>query len=159
MAADALSRDPESAKASETKDSAASIKKSDEPKVTLPYEDLDVGHVVDVKGRLATFREETQIEIVRLTTLRSTAQEMALWERRSKFQHQVLEKPWVLSEEQIRSCRKEAEWTEAEEDRAAKRKRRLKAAAAAASSRRVGKKSRRLDKESRVIGNITGVDS
>lgn len=99
----------------------------DRPKITLPYDDLDVGHVVDIKGKLSTFRDEMQIEIIRLTTLKSTEQELVLWERRTEFRRQVLETPWNLTKDQIRRCQREAE---PKEDKAARKKRRLKAAMA-----------------------------
>lgn len=142
---------PKNAEASEAKDTVPAKGKDGEAKATLPFEDLDVGHVVDVKGRLSTFRDEIQIEILRLTMLRSTQQEIALWERRATFRHEVLEKPWVLTERQIRRCRKEAE---PEEDKAAKKRRRLKAAMEAASSRPTGKQKRQSDKENSFLEGV-----
>lgn len=93
--------------------------------LTNPFESIDVGSVVDVKGGMSTFREEKQITIEKMLTVRSTEQEMALWEKRARFRKEVLNKPWVLRNRDIRSCRKEAE--RCEED-AARRKRRIKAA-------------------------------
>ncbi|KAK6223695.1 OB-fold nucleic acid binding domain-containing protein [Colletotrichum tabaci] len=69
--------------------------------------DVDVGSVVDLKGGLATFREEKQIKIEKVRIIRSTEQEVALWERRTRFRNDVLLQPWVLSEKQIRKCKKE----------------------------------------------------
>ncbi|KAH6678819.1 hypothetical protein F5X68DRAFT_277835 [Plectosphaerella plurivora] len=70
---------------------------------------LDVGQVVDIKGSLSTFRGEMTMQILKVKILRSTEDEVALWERRTAFQRDVLSKPWVLTERQIRRCRKEAE--------------------------------------------------
>ncbi|KHO01794.1 glycosyl hydrolase [Metarhizium album ARSEF 1941] len=72
------------------------------------YANIDVGDVVDVKGALSTFRGEKQIKIERLAVVKSTAQEVEMWERRSRFRLQVLDNPWVLSEKEIRRCRKES---------------------------------------------------
>ncbi|EFQ30298.1 OB-fold nucleic acid binding domain-containing protein [Colletotrichum graminicola] len=69
--------------------------------------DVDVGSVVDVKGGLATFREEMQIRVEKVRILKSTEQEVALWERRTRFRNEVLLQPWVLSQKQIQKCKKE----------------------------------------------------
>jgi hypothetical protein len=83
--------------------------------VNLPappnYPDIDVGDVVDIKGSVAMFWNEKQIKIERdkIKRIRSTEEEIALWERRSKFRQDVLHKPWVLTDEEILACRKKAE--------------------------------------------------
>lgn len=100
----------------------------------LPYPEIDVGSVVDVKGKLATFRGYRQIRIERMGRLRSTAEEVALWEKRAKFQSKVLGKPWVLSEDDIAQCRKEAEAQE-DEGEDEKKRRRLREAIARVSTR------------------------
>ncbi|KAJ4194057.1 Hypothetical protein NCS54_00393100 [Fusarium falciforme] len=82
---------------------------------------INVGTVVDVKGGISTFREERQLNIEKMVPLRGTAQEVALWEKRIKFQSEVLAKPWVLRNRDIRRCRKEAERSEEEAERKRKR--------------------------------------
>lgn len=69
--------------------------------------DVDVGSTVDIKGGLTTFRDEMQVKIEKVKILGSTEQEVALWERRARFRKEVLLEPWVLSEKQIRRCKKE----------------------------------------------------
>ncbi|KAK2049892.1 OB-fold nucleic acid binding domain-containing protein [Colletotrichum somersetense] len=90
--------------------------------------DVDVGSVVDVKGGLATFRDEMQIKVEKIKILRSTAQEVELWERRTRFRDEVLLQPWVLSQKQIRKCKKEemgdTTGDDSEEKRRKKEKRR-----------------------------------
>lgn len=86
------------------------------PAVML-YGSIDIGSVVDVKGGISTFRDEKQINIEKITTLQSTSQEMALWEKRTRFQAEVLAKPWVLRNREIRRCRKEAERDDEEAER------------------------------------------
>lgn len=144
----------EGKKVLETQLTMAATKKADLPKISVPYEELDVGHVVDVKGRLTQFRDEMQIKIEKMTNLRSTEQEIALWERRAKFRRDVLDKPWTLTERQIRRCRKDAE---PEEDNAARKRKLLKAAAERA-SRSSRKQAHRADKENRGISGDCGVD-
>ena len=91
-------------------------------------QDLQVGAVVDIKGKLSDYREEKQIRIQKLTSLRSTEQEVALWEKRSQFRREVLDIPWVLRRRDVRRRRKEAEQAEREQER--KKKRLAKASAA-----------------------------
>ncbi|EFZ02590.2 telomere regulation protein [Metarhizium robertsii] len=86
-----------------------------------PYGNVDVGDVVDVKGALSTFRDEKQIKIEKLLIVKSTAQEVKMWGRRSKFRHEVLDNPWILSDKEIRRCRKEAEASQAGSERKKKR--------------------------------------
>lgn len=88
---------------------------------------LDVGHVVDIKGSLSTFRKVMTMQIIRVNILHSTEEEVALWERRTSYYRDVLEQPWVLTERQIRKCRKEAE----EDERVREKERRRDAARAA----------------------------
>ena len=97
-----------------------------------PYDHIDVGSVVDVKGALTTFRDAKQLKVEKMTALRGTAEEMKLWAKRSAFGRDVLEKPWVLPDKTVRKCRKEAERSEAEAER---KRERLKAA----SVRKTGK--------------------
>ncbi|KND90685.1 Protein stn1 [Tolypocladium ophioglossoides CBS 100239] len=88
---------------------------------TALYQEIDLGSVVDVKGALSTFRDEKQIKIEKMAGLKSTTQELALWEKRAKFRRDVLDKPWVLRNRDIRRCRKEAEGSEADAERKRKR--------------------------------------
>lgn len=76
---------------------------------TIVPKDVDVGSVVDVKGGLALFRGNKQIKIEKMTVLRSTDEEVVLWEKARQFRGDVLDKPWKLTDRQIRRCRKEAE--------------------------------------------------
>lgn len=75
---------------------------------TVP-KDVDVGSVVDVKGGLALFRGNKQIKIEKMTVLRSTDEEVVLWEKAMQFMVDVLDKPWKLTDREVRRCRKEAE--------------------------------------------------
>ncbi|CAM1501906.1 Fc.00g038900.m01.CDS01 [Cosmosporella sp. VM-42] len=99
----------------------ALIEAAKPPPVPQRYVDIDVGSVVDVKGGLSIFRDEKQIDIEKLTAVKSTAEEVALWEKKARFRKDVLNKPWVLSNKEIRRCRKEAERSEEEAERKQKR--------------------------------------
>lgn len=103
------------------------------PTPTTLYQEVDVGSVVDVKGALSTFYDQKQIKITKMASLRSTTQELALWEKRAKFRREVLDKPWVLGNRDIRRCRKEAEGSEADAER---KRRRLKTTTQGVGSRK-----------------------
>jgi endo-1,3(4)-beta-glucanase len=70
---------------------------------------LDVGAIVDVKGSIKSFRGEKQIQVERVKQLHTTEQEVALWERRTKFKEDVLNPAWRLSDMDVQRCRREAE--------------------------------------------------
>ncbi|KAI9151774.1 hypothetical protein HJFPF1_08984 [Paramyrothecium foliicola] len=87
----------------------------------LPLGDIDVGVVVDVKGRLDSFREERQILVEKIKRIRNTAEEMMLWEKRTTFAREILGQPWVLRRRDIRRCRKEAQQSQETTERKRKR--------------------------------------
>lgn len=95
-------------------------------------EAVDVGHVVDVKGLLSMFRSEMTIQAQKLNILKSTEDEVALWERRSLVQRDILDQPWVLTEKQIRRCRRAAEEGADEKKKREEREQRRAAAKAPA---------------------------
>lgn len=76
------------------------------PKVDGP---IDVGHVLDIKGSLTTFRDMKNIRAEKITHLRSTEQEVAFWEKVALLKSEVLSKPWVLDRREVRRCRREEE--------------------------------------------------
>lgn len=71
--------------------------------------DIDVGHVIDIKGSVKTFRHSKQILADKISHLRSTDQEVQFWEKVMKLRKEVLSQPWVLTTRELRRCRKEAE--------------------------------------------------
>ncbi|KAL6874948.1 hypothetical protein J3F83DRAFT_729298 [Trichoderma novae-zelandiae] len=102
-----------------------------------PYADIDVGMVVDVKGGVSSFRNERQINVEKMAIVKSTAQEVVLWEKRTRFRREVLDVPWVLREKDVRRCRREAERSDAEAKAEQKR----------AEQKRAKKYSRDTDKD------------
>ncbi|GAB0142401.1 hypothetical protein EsHS_00002952 [Epichloe bromicola] len=80
-----------------------------DPLSSSPYNDIDIGHVLDVKGSLSSFKGQMQIKIEKFAVVKSTAHEIVLWQKKSKFQRDILHKPWILKPGVIRRCRKEAE--------------------------------------------------
>ncbi|KAG5951892.1 hypothetical protein E4U53_002048 [Claviceps sorghi] len=101
---------------------------------SLAYHEIDIGHVLDVKGSLCIFKGEMQMKIEKFAFVKSTAQEMVLWRKRSQFQRDVLNRPWVLEPRVIRRCRREAETSES----SLKRRKRRHEASADTTSRNKG---------------------
>ncbi|PSR79214.1 hypothetical protein BD289DRAFT_485665 [Coniella lustricola] len=82
---------------------------TNQAKLPVPLADIDVGTILDIKGGLALFRGSKQIKILKATVLRSTQHEVAFWDKIAQFRHDVLEKPWYLSDKEVRRCRKDEE--------------------------------------------------
>ncbi|AEO58880.1 hypothetical protein MYCTH_2306586 [Thermothelomyces thermophilus ATCC 42464] len=96
---------------------------------------IDVGHVLDIKGSVGIFRGSWQIRAEKIVHLRSTEQEVAFWEKVAQLKTDVLSKPWVLDEKEVRRCRKEEE----EEEQGRHSGRRHRSAGERRGSKRGGK--------------------
>ncbi len=100
---------------SATENTAAKIEQSNsvagdtEAKVIPVDSDVDVGHVLDVKGGLKVFRDAKQIRVEKIVHIHGTQQEIQFWDKVTLLRRDVLSKPWVLDRREIRWCRKEAE--------------------------------------------------
>jgi len=68
-----------------------------------------IGMVIDIKGGIRIFRDQKQIEAQKIVILRSTGQEVDFWSKIIQLRSDILSKPWVLSEEEVRRCRRDAE--------------------------------------------------
>ncbi|KAK0628825.1 hypothetical protein B0T17DRAFT_523851 [Bombardia bombarda] len=106
-------------------------------KIAIVDGDIDVGHVIDIKGSIGIFRGNRRIMADKIVHLPSTEHEVRFWDKVVQLKKEVLERPWVLHRREIRRCRKEAEGASGGDDkrRAEKSKRHASAAAAAAAAR------------------------
>lgn len=125
-----ISLSPASGAPNSNKSSDAQVGPLAQP--VTPYDHIDVGAVVDVKGALSRFRDARQIKVEKMNTVPSTSAETKLWVKRTSFLGDVLRQPWVLDDKTIRKCRREAERSEAETER---KKKRVKDAVANGSSK------------------------
>ena len=85
--------------------------KSTTPSITdplVPWDDLDVGVVVKIKGKPGQFRDVKQIEMVKAEVIRCTQEEVRCWEEVGKFRREVLDVPWVVGEEDEERLRRKA---------------------------------------------------
>ena len=85
-----------------------------EKKVVPIDGDIDVGHVLDVKGGLKVFREMKQIEVEKIVHLRSTQQEVQFWNKITQLRREVLSKPWKVDAQERRRCRRQAKGRDGE---------------------------------------------
>lgn len=74
----------------------------------IPWEDMDVGVVVIIKGGVTTFRDQKQIDIVKVEVLRGTDEEVKFWNNALGFRQNVLSAPWVLTKREENKCMREA---------------------------------------------------
>ncbi|SPO04937.1 uncharacterized protein DNG_07622 [Cephalotrichum gorgonifer] len=85
------------------------------PPIPPEHREFDVGHVVDLRGPVIAHWRRKAIEIRRMKRVPTTQHEILLWEKRLRFRTSALDKPWVLSDEEIRKYRKEAERADAKD--------------------------------------------
>lgn len=75
----------------------------------VPWELLDVGMTVKVKGKVGEFRDVKQIEVIKIEIVNGLDAEVKCWNEMMRFGTDVLAKPWVVSEIGELQCRKEKE--------------------------------------------------
>jgi Telomere regulation protein Stn1 len=86
---------------------------------------IDVGSVIQVRGKIAKFHNTRQIQLERIAIVPDTDAEMRFWEQRTNMKAEVLSTPWKLSsEEQSRLLRAAEGQTKAERTQAIKRQQR-----------------------------------
>lgn len=70
---------------------------------------IDVGHILDIKGSVSTWRNNRQIRAEKIIHLHSTEKELMFWEKVTLLKRDVLSKPWVLDRREVRRCKREEE--------------------------------------------------
>ena len=70
---------------------------------------FDVGSIAKVKGAIGAFRGERQILLERIVHVSATNEEAAAWGEVSTFHESVLNRPWIVSEQNLRRARRKAE--------------------------------------------------
>lgn len=65
----------------------------------VPWDDIDVGTVVKIKGRIGIFRDIMQVQIVSAFVVKTTDGEVKFWNEAGTFKKEVLGKDWVVSKE------------------------------------------------------------
>ena len=75
----------------------------------IPWEALDIGSVVKIKGQITEFRDTKQIDVIKVEVLQGTELEVKCWEEVTAFRRDVLSKPWAVTAEEEARCLKEHE--------------------------------------------------
>ena len=70
---------------------------------------LDIGSIVKVKGGIGEFRGKKQILLERILVVKSTSDEAAAWAENLEFKQNVLAKPWIVAEKEMKIARRQAE--------------------------------------------------
>ncbi|KAF2237236.1 hypothetical protein EV356DRAFT_442330 [Viridothelium virens] len=63
---------------------------------------LDIGTVVKVKGTLEEFRGVKQLELKRISIVKTTDEEVKAWNELAQFRKNILSEPWKLSNREIK---------------------------------------------------------
>jgi endo-1,3(4)-beta-glucanase len=102
----------ESTKAGSREDAKKRGKRADQPSAQnplVPWEAVDVGRVLKIKGQVTTFRGMKQIDVIKIEVLGGTEGEVRCWDEMVAFRRDVLSVPWVVSPEEEEGCRRERE--------------------------------------------------
>ncbi len=75
----------------------------------IPWDEMDVGLVVKVKGKVGEYRGVKKIEVIKIEILRSTDMEVRCWNEVLVFRRDILNVPWMISKEEEEKCRKNRE--------------------------------------------------
>lgn len=75
----------------------------------IPWDEMDVGVVVKIKGKPNTFRDTKQVDIIKAEVIRGTEQEVRCWNEVLAFRKDVLRVPWVVSPDAEARFKKRAE--------------------------------------------------
>ena len=89
-------------------------KKEDKEQPTLQdpavsWKDIDIGRVIKVKGIAGMWRDVMQINVIKIVVVRSTDEEVRCWGEVGAFRKEVLNVPWVVSQEEEERLRKKQE--------------------------------------------------
>ena len=76
---------------------------------SVPWEEVDVGSVVKIKGMVGVRWGMKQVEVIKVEVLRSTDMEVRCWNEVSAFKRDVLSRSWVVSTEEEEKCKKRRE--------------------------------------------------
>ena len=72
------------------------------PPPAIPFSEIQLGAIVEAKGRIISFRDARQLRLVSLRPVRCTAHEVVLWRKRDRFAAEVLAAgPWHVDEARV----------------------------------------------------------
>lgn len=75
----------------------------------VPWEEVEVGSVVKVKGRVSERWNTIQIEAIKVEVMRCSDHEVRCWNEVMAFKRDVLGRPWVVGKQEEEQCRRTKE--------------------------------------------------
>ena len=74
--------------------------------VVVDGQNLDIGTVIKAKCTITEFRGDKQLDLKRVSIVRTTDEEAQAWADTAAFRQNILAKPWVLSPEELKRIEK-----------------------------------------------------
>ena len=74
--------------------------------VVVDGQTLDIGTVIKAKCTITEFRRNKQLDLKRISIVRTTDEEAQAWADTAAFRQNVLAKPWVLSPKELKRIEK-----------------------------------------------------
>lgn len=74
--------------------------------VVVDGQNLDIGTVIKAKCTITEFRGNKQLDLKRISIMRTTDEEAQAWADTAAFRQNVLAKPWVLSPKELKRIEK-----------------------------------------------------
>ncbi|KAK5697761.1 hypothetical protein LTR17_023820 [Elasticomyces elasticus] len=93
------------------------------PMLYLNFQPVQIGEVLEVKGTIAVFRGERQIELKRLFRVNGTNAEASEWRKTGLWISTVLSRPWVLTDKEREGMDKRLRREEVDEKKMNNRRR------------------------------------
>ncbi|RKF84001.1 putative ob-fold nucleic acid binding domain-containing protein [Golovinomyces cichoracearum] len=95
---------------------------------SVPWNEVDIGTVAKIKGRVAIWWDRRRIEIVKVEVLKCTDLEVKCWNEVREFRKEILDIPWSLTRNEELQCRsfKERQMRKSSKDNEKKRSQRRK---------------------------------
>ncbi|KAL9094446.1 MAG: hypothetical protein Q9165_003296 [Trypethelium subeluteriae] len=84
---------------------------------------LDIGTVVKVKGTLEEFRGVKQLELKRISIVKTTDEEVKAWNELAQFRKNILSEPWQLSNREIKQLEEDVAARRRKDEQHSRRKR------------------------------------
>jgi len=106
---------PSTSISTSTKPNVTILESAKEPKVPttenplVPWDLVTEGTIVKITGRVAAYMDTFQIQIVKVSIMRSTDEEVKWWEEARLFKVDVLGRAWVVGKREEERCRRRAE--------------------------------------------------
>ncbi|CAF9921170.1 MAG: hypothetical protein ALECFALPRED_001726 [Alectoria fallacina] len=118
---------------------------------------VDIGTVVKARGGVGSFREMKQMQLERISIIRTTNEEADDWAENTAFRKDVLSTPWIVSEEDEERARRKAEGLDRDKRKKRKRREAEEGKRAAAEKEKRKRERKRREREQGRRGDEAGI--